>query len=183
MTITKLGDCTGASHPLGTGGGQTYNITVPAAGIPVGSTVVVYGFFASGATQFLDTITDTKGNTYTIRKGAGAQAPCMILADSVISTALVSGNQISVKMTASDAYVVVNAAWFSSPCYFHDAVEKAYTGTAGDGGALTTFTANELLLGFFGVYSNSSDAAPSIATPGSGYTNQVGYTKTNTAPP
>jgi len=102
----------------------------------------------------------------------------------LITTALVSGDKIAVDMRRADAFVAVNAAWFTSPCYFDSAAENAYpAGTAASGGPISTFTAGEMVLGVFGGYNVSQDVALLISTPGAGFTNQVGHSVTSVAPP
>lgn len=179
MTITKLGDCTGVCHPMLSGGPVVYQITVPASGIPVGVTVVVYGFHGIGTGQWVSSITDSKGNKYNWRRGFNGP-PAMILADSVITTALVSNDKINVNMDRGDAQMVANASWFSSPCYFHRVEENTYpyfaSGNAISGGPVTTFEAGEMVMGVFGMYAHVDPSViPAIATPGAGYTNQPGF--------
>ena len=176
MAITKLGDCAGAYHPLASGGPATYLVTAP--GIPVNTTVIVMGY--NFGQKVVSSVTDARGNTYVVR--AGGAYPSIILADSQITTALLSNDKINVNMSGTDSFVAVLAAWFSA-CYFDGFAQVNITGSAGvpisvAGGPVTTSMAGDLLLGIFGGYNTGALWYPSIQTPGSGYTDQpgIGYT-------
>ena len=181
MAITKLGDCTGAYHPLSSGGPTTYQVTAP--GIPVNTTVIVMGY--NFGQKVLSSVTDARGNAYVVRAG-GSTYPSILLADSKITTALLSNDKINVNMSGTDSFVAVLAAWFST-CYFDGFAQVNITGPAGQpisvaGGPVTTSMAGDLLLGIFGGYNTGGQWYPSIQTPGSGYTNQPGIGWTASAP-
>jgi hypothetical protein len=180
MAISKLGDVPGQGHSLSGGLPNPLVITVPAGGIPAGSTIIVMGWFTTGGGGIVTGVTDSKGNVYTLRAG-GTTGTKLVLADAQVANALVAGDTISVASSGSPILTVL-AAWFTT-CYFDRLAEAVYgTTTAATGGAITTPSSGELILGIFGGYGDPQSSAPSITTPGSGYTNQTGKGQTASGP-
>lgn len=175
MAIAKLGDIPGRYSPLMS---PTYNpigLTVPAGGIPAGSTVIIIGWNGAGASaRYPRSVTDPRGNVYTIRANSsgGGSAGCFLI-DAQITTALLANDIINIDMGGPDALHATIGAWFSQ-CFFDQCAQVAASGTAVTAGTITPGAVNELILGWWGGYSGTSQTPPSITTPGAGYTNQTG---------
>ena len=180
MTITKLGDFgAGYSAPLSSGAPASVSLTVPAAGIPVDATCLIFGFLYQNTVA---SVSDSKGNTWTLRRNVAG--PTIFLAECQVTASLVSGDVVTVNFSAAGNYTAFTGAWFDK-CAYVDAAPGVWssglTGQPGGtkGGVVTTTQPNCLLLGVFGanVYAGAGTmpaTVPQITTPGTGYTNQTG---------
>lgn len=105
FTITNLGSVTNST-------GATLAITVPAAGIPKGALVLVLDSEANNITYSTGgTMTDTQGNTYTqVVHGNNNNIATVnfgVLWQSILTTALVSGNTITLTKQVSGGNAIM----------------------------------------------------------------------------
>jgi type II secretory pathway pseudopilin PulG len=155
--------------------GTTISVTVPAGGVAAGNTIIVS--FATDPTNTPTgavTVADTKGNTYTkdadIANGTGTSGVRTVVFSAPVTTALVSGNTITVTYPSAAAKAV-------SVCYANglisaSRVDVTHTGTGNNtdptsGATAATTQASELLFGAIGTESRISSTT---MTAGSGYT-------------
>jgi hypothetical protein len=172
MTITKLADIAGKTHPMLSGGVGTITLTAPA--VAVGNTVLAFGYMHANAGAGVTSITDARGNSYRIRNSGGGGTVGIFLADTIVTTALVAGDLISIVRAADYLYTVLGAVY--GPLYFDTLSQNTWPSTskAADGGPIATRQSNELVLGVFGSDDNKQSNYPMIVTPGAGYTDQPG---------
>lgn len=148
--------------------GTSISVTVPAAGVALGNYLVIY--FAMDANGTNPTCTDTGGNTYTRHENAAATNTNanvrVALFSAPVTTALVSGNTITVSWTTNAAAKAVSISEFSGVQGFDvSASASAASGTAPNSGTVTTNFSNELLIGAIATEGPAGDTF----TPGSGY--------------
>ncbi len=135
------------------------SVTVPAGGVAAGNLVVVS--FAIDGVSGTVSATDTQGNAYAVAANAQYATPGTgnirtVILYSVLSTALVSGNTITVsypsrtaKAISVDEYTGVN-----TPDVFVTATGATTTPSTGN---VTTNENNELLVAAFGVEGDISE--------------------------
>lgn len=115
-----------ASADGGTGGGgNDLSVTVPAGGVAAGTVLLIA---INGTAGTVDGVTDTAGNTYASRTELKhSTVSCYgAIASGLCSTALVSGNLITVSFTAFElaaVYVYTLTGTFDSS--FHEAATNA----------------------------------------------------------
>ena len=150
--------------------GTTLAVTVPTAGVAAGNRVIVTVALdpASGTVS----CADTKSNVYTkdldVTQGSGTSGVRTVIFSAPVTTALVSGNTITVTHPSLAARAM-NADEFSG-IVASGALDKIASAvgsstTASSGSTATTAQANELLVGAVGVETRSE-----AFTAGSGYT-------------
>ena len=91
--VTRLGTFTPLAGTIAAQASATPALTVPAGGIPIGATIVVFGYQQTSKPL---SISDTRGNTWTYRAGSGA--PGIILFDCQVTVALLAGDTITVEL-------------------------------------------------------------------------------------
>lgn len=100
----------------GTNTGAVVTITVPGGGVAVGNTIVIAGMASSATSTTISSVTDSKGNTYTVHGGGSRPGDNLyaLLASSISIIALVGGDTIVVT--------------FSDPGFLgHIAIASEYT--------------------------------------------------------
>ncbi|TMA70566.1 MAG: hypothetical protein E6J69_02285, partial [Deltaproteobacteria bacterium] len=135
--------------------GTTISVTVPAAGVALGNTVIVT--FAMDPASGTVSVADTQGNTYTknadVTNGSGTSGVRTVVFSSTITTALVSGSMITVTHPTVTAKAV-SANEFSGLVANPVADQSGTaTGSATSLSATTsgaTAQAEELVMGGFG---------------------------------
>lgn len=168
MAIVKVKDVATASSGQSVGAAQ-FTFAVPAAGIAAGNTLLVMG-----GTGTVSAVTDSKGNAYTIR---ATGTTVIFLADSVITTPLVSGDTITVTRTATGNLkaLCVEYSGMDPASPFDAAAAASTTSVNVSGGSITTTRANDLVLGLFhGIVFTPDVGTPQITTPGALFTNETG---------
>jgi len=168
VTYTPL-----AGANVGQAGAATgTTITIPAAGVPIGARVIVFGC------RSLSQVTDARGNVYTIRFNANG-GWC---ADAPVSTALVSGDKITITLTGTFQFCcyAVRADGLDPSSPFDGGGAQSFTGSAAAGPLVTTTLAGDLVIGAFYAQTvdTQSDPVPIISAVGSGYTDQTGVGNT-----
>src|SRR5262245_45205860 len=159
--------------------GTTLTITVPAAGVAAGNSVIVSLAFdpASGSVS----CTDSQKNTYAVDKdipnGSGTSGVRAVILSAHNIIALASGNTITCTHPSAGARAM-SANEFSglasSSTKDQTSSGSGNSTSASSGSTPTTTQANELLLGTIGVEGKSSETF----TAGSGYTT-IGRVGTN----
>ena len=90
------------------GSSATYSITVPPDVVTVAGRHLVVAYLFSGAgTDKVTSITDTRGNAYTVnavRQNAGATGLMVVVASAEIATALGPGDQVTVTQNVASTY-------------------------------------------------------------------------------
>jgi hypothetical protein len=168
MALTRIGSLGSFVAAIAAGRPATYQFTVPAAGVPVDARLIILGFLR---VRNPVSVTDAKGNVYVIRTGL-VQGP--FLADCQVSTALVSGDKITITTDAPEPVFGWACFWYSKCAYHAHATGTWASGSlAATGGAVPIAKAGELVLGGFGLLGYGT-VHPAISTPGSGYTNEAG---------
>jgi len=140
--------------------GTVFSITVPAAGVAAGSRVICrLGSTAPGGSTI--TGSDTRGNTYAKDNPGGVQSGSpqsnMFVVSAHIATALVSGDTISLTLSAASPYTALvvdeftgitsNSPYTTTPDSRGEVIASTptavslYTATVGDLLALTSFEA------------------------------------------
>jgi chitodextrinase len=153
--VKTLGTATAATS------GTTVALTVPAGGVAVGRTVVVWTGMSS-RTLNLTSITDSRGNAYTVDLSVkhASSSVSNFIGSARIATALQAGDQITVGFSGSSSIRLVAAAEFSGV-----ASASRVDRTAGTNGTSTTPSSPttaatsqpaELVVGGFGANASSS---------------------------
>ena len=169
-----------AVAPLGTGSfgtngsttaGTTLAVTVTGA-VPVGNTVIVS--FAMDPTTGTVSCTDLQGNTYVqdvnIQNGSAGSGVRTVLFSSAVTTALASGNTITIthpSVTARAASVSVFSGVLGAGRLDRTATGTGSSATPATAATAATNQADELLIGTFGVESRLSSTTFAAGT---GYT-------------
>lgn len=151
--------------------GTSISVTVPAAGVKAGNSIIVT--FAMDSTSGSVSVSDTAGNTYNLDADTGVYVTYVrtLIFSAHNVTALVSGNTITVTHPSVNARAV-SANEFSGLAKTSAlALDKTSTATGdsttpSSGSTATTTQADELLIGAIGVEGPLGDTF----TAGSGYT-------------
>lgn len=151
--------------------GTSISVTVPAAGVKAGNSIIVT--FAMDSTSGSVSVSDTAGNTYNLDADTGVYVTYVrtLIFSAHNVTALVSGNTITVTHPSVNAKAV-SANEFSGLAKTSAlALDKTSTATGdsttpSSGSTATTTQADELLIGAIGVEGPLGDTF----TAGSGYT-------------
>ena len=151
-----------ASSPRLSGAGSG-SITIPAAGVPAGSTIILFGYQLTASPL---TVSDTKGNAWTHRAGNGSAG--IVLYDCQVTTALVSGDRITLATGAGGSAFIFQVAWYTR-CYFDTMAQGTFSGTAAAGPTITTKAGGGPVLGVFGIYNGANGSpTPSLGSSGQG---------------
>jgi hypothetical protein len=164
---TAIGTATSATS------GTTIAVIVPAEGVAVNNTIIVA--VAMDANTGSVSVNDTGGNSYTVDKdiasGTDNTAVRTLVFSAPVTTALVSGNTITVTMPTTVGKAV-SASCFGGLVTATPVDQTASaTGTStspSSGSTATTTQPDELVIGAIGVEETSTSAT--TLTPGSGYT-------------
>lgn len=169
MPITKVRDLSsGTSKASAT----TIVTAVMPAAVPIGDTVVV-AVTGSTNTIALSSVTDTKGNTYTILSDVAGTTSRLSWAASVLTVALATTDTITATYATAQGIRVIGAMEFSGVTITQDVAAKAAAGTStapSTGASAATTTANTLTLGAFSV---SNATASGTFTQGTGFTKGI----------
>jgi chitodextrinase len=151
--------------------GGSLALTVPAGGVAAGDTVVVAADMSGGGGVTISTITDTRGNTYTVdstlkHPSTGVNT---FIGSGYIATPLQAGDKITITFAASYYSERVMAATEFRGLSAVGRLDKLATGTGtsttpASAATATTTAAPELVIGGFG----TSSAA--TFTPATGFT-------------
>jgi hypothetical protein len=136
-------------------GGTSTAVTVPASGVAAGNTVIVR-LGLRGGTSGGVSATDSRGNTYTADRDSVGSNTRTVIFSAHVTTALTSGNTITVTHPSAPAGVV--ASEFANIAS-SSRVDSSGAGTANNNSpsaTLTTTTANDLLYGAFANQNNRS---------------------------
>ena len=180
QAITKVKDIGSFNGGFGASA-AVYTITVPAGGAAVGNRIVIFGVTTNA--NPVTSVTDARGNSYTIRRNGGT-APGMWLADAVVATALQAGDLITItRGSAGLSYAI--AAEFSGIADFDAQAVNSGTLITASGGAITTTQAGDLVIGaFWTIVGSGTSSHSEIATPGTNYSNEPGvFTNANPGGP
>lgn len=149
---------------------SSFSVTVPAAGVAAGDTLIL-SCASADSTFNVSSISDTGGNTYTVRSGTRTVigGNTILIADAHISTALNSGDTITLTLAGATggSALVSEFSGIAAASYFdvsHGAT-IAFDTAFDSGATATTAQADELVFGTM--------YAPSSArtfTAGSGFT-------------
>jgi hypothetical protein len=124
-------------------------ITVPAGGVAAGELVIVRVSNKDAAT--ISSVTDTQGNTYTAVRAQAANGAGAVYFDayaSIIGTALVSGNTITVNFSIKASGNAAADAWSGVSSKTPTATNSGTgTSTAPSSGAASVTTAGDLAFG------------------------------------
>jgi PKD repeat protein len=97
---------------------STFSLTVPAGvGTVVGRHLVVAYLFSGGSTGQVTSITDSRGNAYTInavRINSGATGLTVVVASAKVTAALVAGDQVTVTQNANTTYHLMQVYEFDN---------------------------------------------------------------------
>ena len=161
----------------GTSSNTTIPVTVPAAGVAAGNTVIVE--LAMDSSNVTVSCADSRGNSYTndadVTNSNSGSARAVIFS-ATVGTALVSGDAITVTFSGQVAPKAISALEFSGLVSGSGRLDKTASG-ANNGTSMTTASttttsqADELLIGAFAVRLKSVSF-----TAGSNYTGAGGVT-------
>lgn len=166
MAIAKVRDLSAGNSKSSA---TTIATAVMPAAVPIGDTVVV-AYCGSTTTSAVSTVTDTKGNTYTVLADVAGTTSRMAIAASVLSVALATTDTITVTLGVASGIRLVTSTEFSGLSIVEDVTEKAAAGTSGTpstGASAATTTANTLT---FAAIAESNGTSSVTFTPGVGYT-------------
>ena len=158
--------------------GPTLAVTA-AAGVPVGETIIVMISMDPGTAPAITSIADTGGNTYSIDANAagtftGTTGARVVIASAHVTTALVSGNSITVTFSASTTDKAMSVYHVSGLAVSPLDKTASTTGTAGSpvssGTTAATTQGNELLIAAFAIQRKNV----SISTYTTGWTGLTG---------
>lgn len=177
MAVAKVGTTIGLAGAIVAPAGNPQTVAVPTGGYPVGTIITAFGITNDG----ISTITDAKGNAWNRRLGAVTQGQVptrCFLWDCYVRTALLAGDLISVTRFSQNWFGFAVQGW--SGCdpgqWFDGACDPfAFTTTTPTTNPLTTTAAGNAIIGVFANGNGGNSAATQITTPGSGYTNETGY--------
>ena len=171
MAIARLGAMTPGAGGI-TAPGTPVAWTVPAGGIPVDARIIIAGFIGRAIAP-----SDSKANTWTVRANASGGIITGVLADCLVTTALVSGDTI-VTNAGVGPFWAFSCIW-QSKSYFESVAlgprATSWTGTAAVAPAVTTKYAGNLIIGGFLCEAGSSPV-PTLTAAGAGYTDEIGVT-------
>jgi hypothetical protein len=160
----------------------TIATAVMPAAVPIGDTVLV-AVTGSTNTIALSSVTDTKGNTYTILADVQGTTSRLSIAASVLTVALTTADTITATYATAQGIRAIVSNEFSGLTITQDVTAKAAAGTSttpSTGASAATATANTLT---FGAFSVSNATASGTFTQGTGYTKDLeattGTTGTN----
>lgn len=142
------------------------------ATVPIGDTVLV-AYVGSTTTSAVSSVTDTKGNTYTVLSDVAGTTSRIAIAASVLTVALTTADTITVNLAAASGIRTVVADEFSGLAITQDVAAKSAAGTSSTpstGASAVTVTANTLTFAAFGV---SNGTASGTFTQGVGYTKDL----------
>lgn len=146
--------------------GSTQTFTVPAGGIPSGSTIIIAA--GNGSLRTISSITDTKGNSYTVglqKNNASDVQFSLAYAQNV--TAMVSGDIITINLSGSASNRVVVVAYATG----------LTTGTLIDKNASAAGTSTTPSSGASGVTTVATEAVIGVVARGTAnVTEASGYT-------
>jgi len=166
--------------------GQTQSsVTVPAAGVAAGASIILTVGMPSNALVGAMTATDTAGNIYAVDSDVTnpSQVRIVVLSSHKVNP-LVSGNTITVTHPSTNRRNLVAAEFAGLAAAPVDQV-ASNTGTLNSsnpptsGTTAETTSANQVLIGAFGVAGSSAD---NFNLTGSGYTQIARVSASNTAP-
>lgn len=172
-TLTEIGGG-------GTAAAATTLVITTTATASAGDLVVVGS--VNSSTQTLSSVTDSAGNTYTVRRnqGNGGGNCSGAIADSVLGSTLASGGTITLTFSASTnsgaGACVVNGQDVS-PFDTSAGAGNSTVTTALTSANITTASNGELI---FGVWGYTSSGAGTLTTPGTGYTALTGRASAGT---
>lgn len=156
--------------------------SLPAAGVAAGDTVVV-AVTGSTASIALSSVTDSKGNTYTILTDRAGTTSRLSIAASVISTALTTLDTITATFASAQGIRVIVANEFSGLGVTQDVTAVAAAGTSASPSVGPSATTTQAATLTFAAFSVSNATASGTFTQGSGYTKDqeatTGTTSTN----
>lgn len=97
------------------GGSSTLSLSVPAAGHAAGNTLIVVAGVGATTVAPPTSVTDSKGNTYTIDATNTSATPLgAYICSSVLATPLVSGDTVTVHWAAAPSATFIDSAEFSN---------------------------------------------------------------------
>jgi hypothetical protein len=166
MAIAKVRDL--ASGTSKSSASSIATAVMPAS-VPAGDAVLV-SYVGSTTTSAVSSVTDTKGNTYTVLADVAGTTSRMAIAGSVLTTGLTTSDTITVNLAAASGIRAVGATEFSGLALTQDVTAKSAAGTSATpstGASSATVTANTLTYAAFGV---SNGTASGTFTQGTGYT-------------
>jgi PKD repeat protein len=137
---------------------STFSLTVPAGvSTVVGRHLVVAYLFSGAGTNEVTSITDTRGNAYTVnavRKNVGTTGLIVVVASAKVTTALVAGDKVTVTQNAATTYHLLQVYEFDNfdPTSWVDkTANRSSSGTAVSTAATaTTVQADETLFAAVG---------------------------------
>jgi hypothetical protein len=141
-------------------GGTSLSVTVPAAGVAVNHTLILR-LALRGTTAAAVTASDTRGNTYSVDRSVLNGNQRVVILRARVTTALTSGNAITVTFPSSTASALV-ADEFSGIAPTPVDVSGSGTGSGTSPSAsVTTTNARDFLIGAVSVGAQSSATQPS----------------------
>jgi hypothetical protein len=144
------------------------------ATVPIGDTVVVV-YIGSTTTSAVSSVTDTKGNVYTVLADVAGTTSRIAIAASVLTVQLTTSDTITVNLAAASGIRIVAAVEFSGLSLVQNVTAKSAAGTSGTpstGASAATTNPNTLTFGLFGESNGTSSVT---------FTQGVGYTADITA--
>lgn len=159
-TLPASAGLTAHQRPVASGAiavsASSFSVTVPSGTSTVsGRHVVVAYMFSGGGTDTLRSVTDTKGNAYTInaiKSNAGTSGLVVAIASARLTKPLVAGDRITAAQSASTTYHSLSAFEFDNfvPIGWADRAASGNAATAstsvGTGATTTTSQPNETLI-------------------------------------
>lgn len=155
MALAAVGTPVSIGQNSSISNSSSISITVPSGGVATGNTIIIS--FAMDPQTGTVTASDTKGNTYNkdtdVSNGTGSSGVRTIVFSAPVTTALVSGNTITVSFPTAKSKAI--SVYYVSGLVSASPTDQTHTGTAdssspSSGAAATTTQANELLIGVIG---------------------------------
>jgi hypothetical protein len=146
---------------------STTTVTVPAGGVAAGNTLIIV-YYIPSSTGGVTSVSDTRGNTYTIHGTESLGSLVAVLISASISTALISGDTITLSNPSGESGLAICSEFSglaSSSIDQYTSGDIAFDTALSCGPTGTTVQADELVFSAFFAGSNSV-----TFTPGSGFT-------------
>jgi hypothetical protein len=144
---------------IATSAGTSISITVPAAGVASGNSIIVAASIDSGAGAV--SCSDTQGNSYSVDLDSDIGSSHIVICAAHNVTALASGNTITLNhpSVATRALSVLEFSGISAGTPLDKTASASGTGTAPSSGATaTTAHEKELIIGVIGTNGPSTDS-------------------------
>jgi hypothetical protein len=152
-----------------TAGSATTVITVDATGFAAGTALILGVFNRTSAANVITGVTDSKSNTWAVDSTGSSASTGIGVASANLTTALVSGDTITVTWAGNvsgRAIQLLNFSGLVTSSLADVAAAGTAVGTTVNGPAVTTTNADDLIVGFFGTTSSITVSSTTWTTTG-----------------